>query len=810
MRILKVLSMTILVILMSFIPQEDFTLFLKEKLTNYSLNYPQEKIYLHFDREEYFSGENIWFKVYLLNGITHRKDSLSLVVYIDFIGDSSKVIQQKRIKIIKGVGYGNFTLDNTNDFQLLTVKAYTSWMRNYNPEFFFEKKLRIYGSAQPTFPEVKSNHDFQLLPEGGYLVSGVNNHLGFKATDKFGNGIEFTGRITEGVNTITEFAPSHAGMGSVFFNPERGKEYYAEITFHDGTTRNIQIDNIQNDYLLQVDNSKIDFLNLKILLSPDFYKPSETAWVVIQAKGEVFFMAQARLSKEEIQIPVAKFTLPKGIVQCSIFDQDGRPKGERLVFIDKPAENTIVVETNKTIYKPREETEVKLTLSDNSGRPVQGDFSLTVFDLVQVDPAGEFHFNIFDYLMLNSELSGYIESPGYYYDDENKDAAKDLDVLLMTQGWRRFVWEKILNEEKPAYTHFMEQGFSITGILFNQRGKVLSDGSISLLLDGDKSGFMTSLVNEKGVFGFYELDISDSTEIYIQAKDGKDRPDVTIKLDTLFVAPKFEITGVFFPDDEKLKTPLEDLGFKRMQIQEAFRLSSLDRVLDEVVIEGQRSKPRLARKQNQLYSVPDNRINLDDLPAPGVYRNVFQMLQGRIAGVQITGDPQNPVINIRGTGQNGTTSIQNNVDPIILVDGVQTDVSMAATIPMANVETVDVIKGLWSSMIYGGSGGMIAIYTKQGNITEARPLPGLTNFTARGYSINKEYYKPNYAEENDLAEPDYRATLHWEPMIRIDSSGTFSLKYFNSDLENEIQIQVEGVTDSGEPLIADYRYIIKK
>jgi outer membrane receptor protein involved in Fe transport len=193
-----------------------------------------------------------------------------------------------------------------------------------------------------------------------------------------------------------------------------------------------------------------------------------------------------------------------------------------------------------------------------------------------------------------------------------------------------------------------------------------------------------------------------------------------------------------------------------------------------------------------------------------VNRNVFQMLQGRVAGVQISGDPQNPVINIRGTGRNGTTSIQNNVDPVILVDGVQTDVSMAAAIPIANVETVDVIKGLWSSMIYGGSGGMIAIYTKQGSIEEARALPGLTSFLARGYSINKEYYRPNYDKENNLAEPDYRATLHWEPMIRIDSSGAFSLKYFNSDLENEIQIQVEGVTDSGEPLIAGYRYSIKK
>ena len=59
------------------------------QLEKYRQNTPQEKLYLHFDKPYYMAGETMWFKGYLFDGIQHRIDSVSRVVYVDLVNETT-------------------------------------------------------------------------------------------------------------------------------------------------------------------------------------------------------------------------------------------------------------------------------------------------------------------------------------------------------------------------------------------------------------------------------------------------------------------------------------------------------------------------------------------------------------------------------------------------------------------------------------------------------------------------------------------------------------------------------------------------
>jgi hypothetical protein len=114
----------------------------KLQITNDSLQY-REKVYLHVDKSYYNAGEDIWFKVYLLNAATHLRDSIRNVVYVDIVGPDNKIKDFKIIKIEEGVGPGDFALSSDLEGGVYSLRAYTNYMRNFDEAYFFRKQIYI-------------------------------------------------------------------------------------------------------------------------------------------------------------------------------------------------------------------------------------------------------------------------------------------------------------------------------------------------------------------------------------------------------------------------------------------------------------------------------------------------------------------------------------------------------------------------------------------------------------------------------------------------------------------------------------------
>jgi hypothetical protein len=179
-------------------------------------------------------------------------------------------------------------------------------------------------------------------------------------------------------------------------------------------------------------------------------------------------------------------------------------------------------------------------------------------------------------------------------------------------------------------------------------------------------------------------------------------------------------------------------------------------------------------------------FNLLDDPFAMSAQDIFQYLQGKVAGLQITpGNP--PTLSWRG----GT--------PQLYVDEMQTQPDMVSTIPVSDVAFIKVFRPPFMGGIGGGSGGAIAIYTRRGDDTKSAPGKGLSNNAVSGYTAIRQFYSPNYetiSEDND--KKDLRTTLYWNPSV-VTSPGKNKvlLTFFNNDITNAFRVVIEGITKDG-------------
>jgi hypothetical protein len=160
-----------------------------------------EKLYLHFDREFYSPGDDIWFKSYLVSGINHRLIPGYKNVYVQLVADDGKIIDQQMMMSIFGAANSDFHLPDTISAGQYTIRAYTKYLQNFEEESLFHQK--IYVSRTTDLPELKekpeekSITDISFLPEGGNLVINAANYIAFKAIDKSGKGVSVSGMIVD-------------------------------------------------------------------------------------------------------------------------------------------------------------------------------------------------------------------------------------------------------------------------------------------------------------------------------------------------------------------------------------------------------------------------------------------------------------------------------------------------------------------------------------------------------------------------------------------------------------------------------------
>jgi TonB-dependent SusC/RagA subfamily outer membrane receptor len=771
-------------------------------LKKYTEEYPQEKIYLHLDRPYYTIGDTIWMKSYLVAGSFHQPSPLSLTVQVELLNAKKEVVRAVKLKSEKGFGSGFVSLPDSLAAGNYLIRAYTPWMKNFNEELFSHREVKIF-ELNATAPQSASSQqiDVQFFPEGGALVSGLRSKVGYKAVRSDGLGEEIQIKVVDQNNTeITKSASNKMGMGFFNFVPKTGDQYFAVVA---SSGEKFKLPEPRASGFVMSVTNKEEQPDLVLRLQTNEMTPDkDQVYVLAQCRGVVSLMLKSDLSKNLTFVKIPKANLMSGITHLTLFNSRGVPVAERLIFYDQRDELTVTLIPDKKVYQPREKVVLAVRATDRDKNPVAANFSLSVTDDTQV-ALGADRESIISQLWLSSDLTGNIENAGYYFNTSNPDRQEALDVLLLTQGWRRFVWRDILSDRWPEMRFPIDQGLTVSGKLVDKFSKKpVAGGKVSLL--NSKSGdLQVGKTLDDGAFRFDQLIWFDTADVVLQGENKRGNKFVEFEISKVTDVP------CVYPVSGSIRSLSE---FEKSYIQKSIDRKHTDLEFEEksITLQGvEISGNRIERPQennNKIYGQGATSLKMSDIPNVQSYQHPLQALQGRVAGLLITGSGTSFNAQIRGVG-----SISGATTPIFMIDNVQVDINTLGMLRPGDIESVEVFKGA-EAAVFGaeGANGAILFYTKPGGAVKS-PKEGIFNLLLAGYISPREFYAPRYDRALPAhKKPDTRPTLFWQPFVQTDSTGNATVTFYNHDNETTVTGVLEGISGFGKPGTAVLHYEINK
>lgn len=399
---------------------------------------PSELIYLQTSKGIYETGEDLWFKAYQLNSQTFGLSDKSKTLYLQMISSKDSVVWQEKYLIENGIVSGHVYIDEKlleGDYFLEGYTKY-SFYKNDTVSIIPKCKIKIVKNIA-RWRVIENPKDttfrFEVFPEGGNLVSGLSSKLAFKATDGKGHPVFVEGTIYQDDKSLLKIKSVHDGMGAVLFTPLANKRYRIEL--NNGNSYRLPKIHPQGIVLRL---SGQDRKQLEFVVSQSEGIPDDRVYLLGQMRGMVCCVAKGLLRDSlRISIPLDNF-LYQGIAEFTLFDSSMRPVAERLVYVHSEKKLHITVEPDKKSFFTREKGTIRIKVTDEKGRPVKANLGVSVFDGAYDDSANP--MNILSYYYLSSQIRGKIYNPTYYFDDRNNGRTEGMDLLLLTQGWRRYVW----------------------------------------------------------------------------------------------------------------------------------------------------------------------------------------------------------------------------------------------------------------------------------------------------------------------------------------------------------------------------------
>ncbi len=480
------------------------------------------------DRTQYMAGENIWFKAYLTDAVNRKLSENSNNLYVELISPDSGIIDRKTLRLETGLGNGDFHLPDSVPSGNYQIRAYTNYMRNFGDMFFFRKIIQIENQteiidAKENTTGIQISPDIQFFPEGGSLIKDVCSTVGFKAVNPDGFGCNIKGKIiSSDGDTVARFNSADFGMGCISFTPKKQLTYTAEGVCDTGVPFKVPIGNVQaKGFALAVTDFDNSFFRVTINTNKETLEENSLKELFIQATSHhsLCVTAQAIMDSTSVSVLFPKKDFPNGIACITLKDNTGIIYSERLFYVHKKNKIRINVFSDKKYYSPREKVNLKISVRDTSNNPVTASVSVAVVDGQQIT-GYETKPDIASYLLLQSEIKGNIEQPYSYFDTTNRNRFKAMDNLLLTQGWRNYIWKQLantnINMNYPA-----EKGLTISGRLRNSFGnKPLHDAIISMAIFDSKTPiYRFTNTDSTGKYSFNALNFAGKKTMVVSASD---------------------------------------------------------------------------------------------------------------------------------------------------------------------------------------------------------------------------------------------------------------------------------------------------
>ncbi|MBC8756800.1 hypothetical protein H2O64_19155 [Kordia sp. YSTF-M3] len=773
----------------------------------------EEAVFVHLNKTTYLVGEEIWFKGYIFNKRNEEISAISTNLHVGLYDENGKQVTKELFRIRNGCTNGNLKLDTSVRSGTYYIKAATQQMVDEQSAEVFIEEITIYGKdipVQKIADSTTKKYDIQFLPEGGHLVKGVENTIAFKAINQEGKGVYVNGIIYDASgNEVITYESNNLGFGVFKLLPENRIQYKATTTFEEDKTSEQVLPKVApTGIAIQVDNLAKDTLKISLSTNPETLRSivSKEYTLLIHKDGWARSMPFSFKNTETVDLSIARNRLFNGVNTITLFDGK-TPVLERMFFNRK-----VVKELSVMVKKTETEgdfSKFSLYLIKNKPRIREANVSISILPATSegYDPA----HTIFSSFYLKPYIRGEIENPKYYFPNKTKTRRKALDALLITQGWSKYDWTAIFQEQPKQ--PIASQGITIKG-------------TVNFPLKGIKGMFLHDTKDQKAQY----IPIDDERKFVVYNL----YPEADEKLRFSYISNKKEFSqpklylryNVSSKKDALPENATIDRVFNGknniFSLPDDFFPSEAE-ALDKVVLNAKNKNKKEKKDPTMVNGVETKITEVEYLRYQRVsefiqYNGSFDVVEGLSLGrLEITSRRMLTLGGLPSTreepsvaGASTTVSMtkgSGNVSPLVFIDGNPLkNFNVLANLSMARVERIIIDK---TGLGYGmrGTGGVIKIFTRKTPLTQtstARRDSYVYSVPPIGFSVAKQYYTPKYQSFSNDAFLKYGA-VDWLPNIYIPRRGSSDFIVKHKDLKG-ITMFIEGVSKDGS-LISQKRTI---
>ncbi len=839
---------------------------------------PQEKVYLHFDNTGYFNGETIYFKAYVVNSASDSLSRISRVLYVELLNPGGDVIITRKCAIVDGQANGEIKLEKVFGSGFYEVRAYTRYMTNWGVSACFsrvfpifnapkkdgdysqmvidklshKKRLPNYRRAQTAeqaataTAAVKEDVTISFYPEGGYSVKGLESTVAFTLnnfSEKSNDSIVAVRLLDANGQTLDDDVVVYAdGRGTFTYVPDNTQVTLC-VTTAGGKDRIFPVPEAAEEGV-SLNVNAVSGKNILVSVAGSQGLKGKKFGLLMQHTGTIIATDTFTLGETPNTFAFQREQMPDGVSVLTIFDGGGAVLADRMVFVIPQAvsSDSIKVEAKTESLRPCGKVELELTTLPNTT------FSFSAMDAATM-PNGK-EGNAKTWLLLSSELRGYIANPEYYLEADDAEHRRAADLLMLVQGWRKYTAPKLRRiqpiEDKQYLFGQLRQAKKKHGVanvdlsvyLYNRQGQSLrgdtrtdSVGNYRFELpdcNGDWNMLMYTKKDDKNVKYYVGIDRHFSPSPRTLAPE--EQEVLPVRMPNLFVLPEVE------EDDDMEYVPLS----KRNKVLPTVKVKA--RRIFEKARESWESE-KTGEYQAQLYyncDVEADKIADSGAEIPGFYgwlqrrnplfggndvemensvQTAFEetsveeveednseiLTAGEITDEEEMFDgltyKNRPIVWILNNNYYMTTGVNNRKFIITYMQGR----SLADVMPvfLDEVKSVYVRDDLsklehyvMSSQLAAMNPVMVFVYTHHSFL---RNVKGLRRTHFQGYD-EPEMFK---MEDYSILPPmeDFRRTIFWEPNVKTDKNGKAKVNFYNNSSCTQMYISAEGITSDGRYII---------
>ncbi|MGI4887411.1 MAG: MG2 domain-containing protein [Janthinobacterium lividum] len=761
---------------------------IRQLFDRYQARTPAEKLFVHFDRPCYVSGETMWFKLYAVEGTTQQPLAASTVAYVEVLNPAQEPVLQAKIALRDAHGQGSFALPAALATGRYTVRAYTNWMKNFGPEFYFQGPVAILNTRQPlglplTRPAVA--YDPQFFPEGGYLVQGLVSKVGFKLTDARGQDVAAEVDVLDAAGSrVARFRTLWAGLGSFVLTPTpAGAPYKAVVKLANQQTITCALPPVRKQgYVLHLEEAGPEQLRL-VVQAQGPALANERLFLLGHAGQRVVLAAEAPACCGPVTFVVPKRQLAAGVSHFTLFNGQRQPVCERLYFSPPAATLALTAAADHDQYGTRAPVALRLAAAG----PLPADLSVAVYQLDSLSAGGG--PDITSSLWLAADVKGPVAHPARYF-APGPDAAAAADNLMLTQGWSRFRWADALATRPEAPAHQPElNGHLVQGRVVNRLTGAPVAGVIAYLASPSRHvQLYNSISKADGRVQFEVTDFYGPQQLIAQC--GRADSLCRVELFTPFAQPFAGRPAAPLALSERLAA-----GLLRRHVQAEVAQYYPARHPARYAV------PRA--DSLAFYGKPSEHYLLDKYTR---FKVMEEVMREYVPGV---------LVRIRKDGFHFLVpdyeARETMENPLVLLDGVPVfDTNRIMAFDPLKVQQLDVVTGHYflGPVMHNG---IVSYSTYKGDLADF-PLDAHALLQAyEGLQGQREFYAPQYttpaAAQSRL--PDFRNLLYWNPSVLAKPGTNTAATFYTSDQTGTYRVVVQGVTKDGLTGSASFTFEVK-